>query len=476
MMRLMRRIALVNERIRERLSKTGWLNLALYATFLSIYFLLRIANIVSIEEIMTFPDSETYTDMMASRSLLDSAFWYGFRPFTVPLVYKLLGSDPQAIGVFQSGLSMLCWSLLALSVSRGIRLQWLRPIAFATILVLSLSTDIILWDWVILSESISLSLLALFIAGWLWLLKGWQWRKAAIVAIVGLFWVFSRDSNAWVIMTVAALLALISLVLRGQQRYFVLAGLFVAFFIAYDVPWKVGEPRGNTENIRDVTRQDFHEIAVDEILQARILPFADRTAYFAEHGMPVTSALMERSGKPASSDNWAFLTDPALKEFRDWQYKYGQSTYVRFLLSSPLWTAVEPLRYPTELLHFPNKMVYFPHGFSPILTGLLDETVYPQSLLVFLNKWALVCLLLAGIVVSLVISVMAWRQRNAAWFTALVIVGLAYPHALIVVHGNPGEIGRHAVAINAQLGIGLWMLLLFGIDIVCLRRLSGTNL
>ena len=471
-------IPLVSEQVLERLRKIGPLAIALYAILLSIYFLLRIVNISSIQGIEYAGDSASYM-AVASRSLLDGAFWNGLRPFTVPLVYKLLGrlsSDPQTIGIFQSGLSMLCWSLLAISFSREVRLHWLRPIAFVTILVFSLTTDLILWDWWILSESISLSLLALFIASWLWLVRGWQWRKAAVVAIIGFFWVFSRDSNAWVILTVAAVLALIGLTMRTQRRYLVLAGLFVAFFMAYEVPSNVGEPRNYTENVRDELlalgeRRDYHELDLDELLQARILPFAERTAYFEEHGMPVTPALMERSGKPVSSDNWAFLRDPALQEFRDWQYKHGKSTYVQFLLSRPLWTALEPLRCRADLLRISDLVYpYRPHGFSPILKEPLDKIVSLQLLLLWIsNDWALLCLFAAGIVASLAVSIIAWRQRNAAWFAALAIVGLAYPHALLIFHGNPLDLGRHAVEMSAQLGVGLWMLLLFGIDIVLSR-------
>jgi hypothetical protein len=56
----------------------------------------------------------------------------------------------------------------------------LRPVAFGLVLALSLDRHIAGWDVVMLTESLSLSLLALFLAVWLWLLRNWSWWKVAL--------------------------------------------------------------------------------------------------------------------------------------------------------------------------------------------------------------------------------------------------------------------------------------------------------
>lgn len=131
-----------------------------------VYCTLRIVNLSAIQEVRQFPDTISYT-RMASLPLWKLGFWggRGSRPWTVPLFYKLLGNDPLWISIFQCGFSLLCWGLLALSVARAVRLQWLKPGAFAVILLFSLGADIIMWDAMMLSDSIALSLMALLIVG-----------------------------------------------------------------------------------------------------------------------------------------------------------------------------------------------------------------------------------------------------------------------------------------------------------------------
>jgi hypothetical protein len=65
-----------------------------------------------------------------------------------------------------------------------------------------------------------------------------------------------------------------------------------------------------------------------------------------------------------------------------------------------------------------------------------------------------------------------------SWYIPVALIVLAYPNAVIVFHAEPMEIGRHAVQMGVQLGVGFWMLLLFGMDIIlveALRRRTGKS-
>jgi hypothetical protein len=97
---------------------------------------------------------------VASKPLFSRDFLYGSRPFTVPLFYKVLPNNPWLIGAFQLMLSILSWGLLAAAVTLNIRTPVLQPSAFFLILLFSLSIPVILWDFTLLSESLSLSLMA----------------------------------------------------------------------------------------------------------------------------------------------------------------------------------------------------------------------------------------------------------------------------------------------------------------------------
>jgi len=85
----------------ENLRKIAPLELALYATLVVLYLVLRISHMSAIQEVKVVIDSASYTNM-ASTPVWSSALW-AHVPFppTVPLIYKLLGESPYLIAYFQ---------------------------------------------------------------------------------------------------------------------------------------------------------------------------------------------------------------------------------------------------------------------------------------------------------------------------------------------------------------------------------------
>jgi hypothetical protein len=309
-----------------------------------------------------------------------------------------------------------------------------------------------MWDVAMLSDSISLSLMALFIASWLWLLEDWRWLKVALMLAVAFLWTFSRDTNAWVVLMLAALLLIIGS-FWWSRRCLLIAPVLVMFFIANEV--------SQSYSRRWVT-------PFFNVIGRRILPNAESTASFAQLGMPITPALMRRSGQLAWDQNWASFGDPALQEFRDWAYHHGKSSYAWFLLVHPVMTVQEPLR-NIEALMAPKLTAkpsyYWSNSFSSILTGFVAEVIYVQ-------KFALLWVWVSGLMFGFAF-VAAVRKGEPRWFIPLILIMLAYPHAAIVWHGDPNDIGRHALQAGVHFRLGLWMLLLFAADITLIRATTA---
>jgi hypothetical protein len=413
----------------------------LYLVLFLAYAVLRITNFDALQEVRSFPDTPVYTKL-ASRSFFDLIFWGGPRPWTTPLVFKLLGNDPPSIAVFQLTFSIVSWGLLALCVARAVQFFWLKAVAFGFILLFSLSAEVAMWDGVLLPDSISLSFMALLIAGWLWVLESWRWYKAALIVLVALFWSFIQDTNAWVVLMVAGGLMIGVAAGRIQRRYVLMAMAFAIVFAANDY---------------SANRARRWVVAFMNNVGLRILPISERTEYFAQAGMPVTPALMGRAGKKAWSDNWTFFKDPELEEFRQWLYTRGKLTYVRFLLSHPAMTIQEPLRQP-ELLLSAELRNYAPAGFAPIIDGALAEIVY-------VKKWALLCIWAAAIAFGLALGLRIWRDYPP-FVVPLALILLAYPHGVLVWHADPNEIARHAFRAGVHFRLGLWLLVLFAADLI----------
>jgi hypothetical protein len=414
---------------------------ALYLASFLAYTVLRLVNFNALGEVRSFPDTPVYLKL-ASRSLFDIVFWAGPRPWSTPLVFKLLGNDPPSIAVFQLTFSIVSWGLLALCVARAVKFFWLKPVVFGLILLFSLSAEIIMWDGVLLPDSISLSLMALLIASWLWLLESWRWHKAALVMLVASVWSCTQDTNAWVLLMAAAALLIGAAAGRVKHRYIVIA---VAFAVVFAV------------NDYSANRAHRWVVAFMNNLGLRVLPFAERTEYFARAGMPVTPALMERAGKKAWGDDWAFFKNPELEEFRQWLYARGKLTYMRFLLSHPAMTVQEPLRHP-ELLLAAELRNYAPAGFAPIIGGALAEIVYAK-------KWALLCIWAGAVAFGSALGLRIWRQ-NILFIVPLALILLAYPHGVLVWHADPNEIDRHAFRAGVHFRLGLWLLVVLAADLV----------
>jgi len=338
--------------------------------------------------------------------------------------------DLRSIVWVQLAFSVACWTTLAATFARTLRGSLPGIVAFAIVLLLGSSSDVAGWDGVIMSESISLSLMALLVASWLWLIDRWEWGTVAILTGVALLWAFARDSNAVVLAAAAGLTALAALG-RRAPRGLVVAGLLAACWVASSASANV-----------------YHRWTVPfvNVLGQRILSSLERTAYFGGRGMPVTPALMARSGKLAWSDEWAFFRDPALKSFGVWTRHHGRSSYVAFLVAHPASTLLDPLRDLEELVS-PDLGHWRPRGHAPMLGGFADW--------VHLGRGTLAGVLIAGALVAGAIA-MTNRQHDRRWLV---------PLALIVWHGDPAGMDRHAVAIGVQLRLAAWMLLLVFADV-----------
>ncbi len=427
--------------------RVGW-QVLFCAALLLMYVSVRILNTSLIQQPREFPDTDVFTDI-ASQPLSSLSFWAGGRPFVVPLVYKALNSDFRVIAIVQLVLSVMSWTLLGIHAARAIQLPLLRPLAFGVILLFSLNQNIIEWDTAMLSESFSLSLFALFLACWLWLLARWQWRRVLSLVIVAFLWTFSRETNAWMVLLVGLILIPIACCRKSNRKYLVISALFVLLFFGNELSSNRGQ------------RWVFPFL---NVLGQRVLPRQEYLADFARCGMPITPALTRMAGKAGSGDDWAFYNDPALEGFRVWLYAEGKPCYMRWLISNPQMALEDPLAH-IGLLLADREDVYSAREFVPVYPPILETIVYPSEL-PFLLWWA------SAIAVGLAVGALDWRH-DSFLSVPLLMTLLVYPHAFLVWHGDAMEVGRHALQVGIQWHLGMLLLLLFGVDRFLMRPDDG---
>jgi hypothetical protein len=406
----------------------------------------------------------------------------GPRAPAAPLFYKLLGSDDLRVAG-QVTLSVVCWLALAAVVAASITSRRLRLVALTSILLFSLAPQVTHWDPILLSESLTVSLTAGALAAWLWLVQRPSWRWLAVAAGVTLVWVFSRDTNAYLVacLGVAMLVAIPfvnrrRMLLVGATAMLVIAALSVASADGGATAGQraaalAGGPNGSFGRTAEAYRlpaQQYYlfsegrwEFPLLNVMGQRVLTDPDKLSYFQDHGMPVTPALTQMAGQYAPGRNGTFYRSPALAGFRQWLVDKGTSTYTSYLLTHPAQAAKAFTADPRAMLFADQELAeqetngavrepvrdFLP---GPVERLFLDRSVFSLGL------W----LLLGGAALVLALT----RIPRWTWAVPLATLLSTVPHMLVVWNGDSQELQRHSLLVGVMGRLGILLLLFLALD------------
>jgi hypothetical protein len=389
----------------------------------------------------SFSDTEAFVNV-ANASLTSKKFWAAGRPWTVPLLYKILRIDFKAISALQFSLSLISWGTLAIVTGENVHIPWLQPVAFVLVLAFSLGTEVVLWDKVYLGESVTLSMLALFIASWLWFLNTRDWAACAAVILTGILWIFARDTNAYGAAVAVPFLAAAGILRKFDIQYLTLAAVFLILIILSYQSAQLGR--------RWVT-------PLFNVIGHRLLKDDRMISWFEQRGMPVSPALMERAGHYSWDDDYLFHKAPDLAGFRRWLFIRGKSLYTRYLMTNPAMVFQAPLDHP-ETLTAPEMRAYSPGRFTPILPFILSQIFFPE-------QYGRILVLLCAITAGTGLGAFLYCPHDVLVFPIL-LMSSAYIQAVIVWYGDAAEVARHALVGCVQLRVGWWLLIFLLIETV----------
>ena len=394
---------------------------------------------------LIWTDSTTYA-AIDGHPILSTGFWAGQRPPLVPLVLKLAGSATGYVAL-QSAFAVGAWGFLAFTVSRLVPAGWRRVVAVWAILAFASSTPIILWNRSVLSESPSLSLLALLVAGVVWAALRLTWPRVAAIVVVALLFAATRDAQVWTVAALGVAIAIVALVrLRPprplNRRLGVLAlGLLLAAGLT---GWVVVHTGRSKENIANV-------------YYVRIFPFPDRVAWFSAHGLPDAGAI-DRAARtyPPSERGTAQVIGPGQigvtsAAVGTWIQNHGQSTYLLWMITHPTFAITEPLQRPERSFNFANGDLTF---YAPLVrvNSPLSSDLWPAW-------WWLLPMSVVGLATGGVTGL--WRRR--VW-TALIMLGLLGIFTMVVAwNGDGQEVTRHTIEGFAEVRLCVLILITVGV-------------
>jgi hypothetical protein len=392
---------------------------------------------------LVWNDSVSYR-AVAAKPLWSLAFWDGARPPLLPLVIKVTGSSVGLVAT-QAVVSVLSWGLLAWTVGRLVPPGWRRALAAGVVLGFASSLPVAMWNRSLLSESLSMSLVALLVAALLWTAQRPTWPRLVAAAAAALGLAAARDAQVWTVALLALAVGASAITRIGRDgrtaiRLAALATCLVAVVVV--TGW------GSVSSKRSVE-------SVSDVLYVRVFPYPDRVGWFSAHGMPQGAAIDAMARVPPTPGTAPVVgispTDSAFRPLERWITAHGESTYALWLVSHPTYLVTEPLLRPERTFNSAQGDLDFYAPTVQAVTSPLTDPMWPSL------AW------LAGL--ALVAGVLAvWRKtwRRPAWRMTVALTVIGGLAMVVAWHGDGQEVTRHTVEGFAQLRLGLWILVVLG--------------
>jgi hypothetical protein len=396
-------------------------------------------------------DTDVYVSV-SQKQIIGENFLHVTRPFAFPLLLQMTDQDFETAALIQLGLTILAWGILAWIVSASFPHPGLRLFSFIILLALSLVRHLAGWDFVMMTESLSLSFFILFIAFGIWLLHEWKIYKVILLSVIAFIFAFTRDTNAYILAMLAGILILAVILRWLRPQVLIVAGIFLAIFLLNNLSADVSQ------------RWTFPFI---NVIGKRVLPYAAMNQSFESCGMPLTPELLTLAGLYANGYDRAFLDDPALADFRAWVAEEGKSCYMKWLVTNPVTSIRQALNEFDGLIYFEEVNKYFSRKYVDLLPSRLERLLYPVHGAVWL---------FAGLTIFALIAIYkkAWNV-NSLWAVYVMLCLTIFPHLFITWHGDSMAVERHALSVGLQLALTFWLFIFLAIEYILRNNSEGVR-
>lgn len=305
----------------------------LWALFFGFAFV--ILNIPKIEPIWEFfSDCRDYK-VQSRHDLFSMDFYAPFsspifaaRPFTVPLFYRMVGTDEYRIVIMQKVVYCLCSLLFVRSLLGFIKSSLVRIILAASLFFFFTWWNIVGWSDNLLSESLSMSMMFLWFAAILFFIRKQSLSSLVILAIVGFFFSFTRDT--WPYIILFTYLVLFAFFYRRERimrlRLLGLCLFAVGTFFFQQYTADVGER---------------YKLPVFNSIAERISKNQEYLDWFRQRGMPQADQLVKDFGsmhidtRPGQAFIYKRYEDSTYTDLFNWVVKDGKSVYTTFVITHP---------------------------------------------------------------------------------------------------------------------------------------------
>lgn len=402
--------------------------------YVFVLLLFTSVSIVSINDVYYYDRWKLFSDSydyltQAKMDFFSFNFWFPAktkdfypRPFTVPLIYKMIGGDVSLIVMWQKIIHFLSATLLCISVSLFIKRQFLKYLLAVFICIVFCWWNILGWAQLILSESLSFSFTWIWVSSLLFWIKFNTRLTFSIHILSVLVFLFTRDSWSYVLI-LFYVLGIITAYLFSKNLLKPMLVLLLTCCLAFIIQQKA------------IERGERQKMPVINNLVVRIIKDSSYLHYFVSEGMPMGEELREEYHAIdfTIDENrtliYELYTSKKYEPLFDWVVKNGKSTYLKFMLTHP--------SYPLMLNEPSAKMKsFFVRNLYQYTRGPIGISQYVDSVFPVFSYLAL----FIGVVLLMLLNMKA-KHVIYILFTALYITFIA--NALIIYNADSLETDRH---------------------------------
>ncbi|MEZ5137844.1 MAG: hypothetical protein R2711_03445 [Acidimicrobiales bacterium] len=277
-------------------------------------------------------------------------------------------------------------------------------------------------------------------------------RRAVVLVVVAGLWLVARDSHAVPVALGGLVLLAVALRPRRARRTIALAGAYLvalSFLLA-------GTARAGERNLQPL----------EHVYAVRVLPYADRVAWFEAHGMPQAQEL---EAIPEALDPVRDLApftpvppEPRWAPWRAWLDADGQATLLRYVATHPGYLVSETQARPERVFNNGDGLPTYEPRWRREVPGVRWSATVRTDVVVAI--WA------TGLLVTLLLR----RERRPIVAVGAFLGASALPHALVVWHLDGMESARHLLIPGIQLRVATVLVLAAAADAAVLQ-LRGTG-
>jgi hypothetical protein len=411
-------------------------------------------------------DTQSYIDSSKVNLLSWKAFT-SYRPYTTNLVYKIFTprdgyrigaiSDGDTgtvkrkidrgfkdIAVLQSMVSILGWSCLAWVFSSQLKNGIIKVISAIIIMLFGFAPQIVDWDSILGSESLSISLFIFSYAILTWLAFAHYNNSASkakniagfIIFFVILFlWIFTRDVNSYsLIFLVLFILGLYIFPRFRKTKFFLFASLTILSLLILGVV--------------SARQRTLWNLALTHVWVSDILPSPGNVEYFMNRGMP-------EYGSP---------------KYSEWFNKHAPATYMQFLVAHPVYTTYKFFKDQGSAFE-ENMQPHFKANdlkFRSLLI-MIGNYPHPKSGATFF--------------ITLILLLMLWNQflfqknqDSLPWIWLMTWAFLVTTVTMFFsIFGDSWGLVRHALSSTTTYRLLMWMLLIILADFSMVREKNKSH-